>query len=166
MKVAEIGCHLGGTTFTIAEHIKTSHGRLWAIDSWLDKDIYRAFMDVAIHFPNVFPIRDTSLEALRIFPDGWFDLVFIDANHLYSYVKQDIQGWMPKVRKDGILCGHDCEQYYTKYNETDQKLIAEHKDDDNTPFTCHPGVVMALYDMFRDDYQKEENTRIWYKKKA
>jgi len=51
-------------------------------------------------------IKTTSEEASTIVPDN-LDLVFIDANHSYQYVRQDIELWWPKVRPGGILCGHD-----------------------------------------------------------
>lgn len=35
------------------------------------------------------------------------DLVYIDGNHDYDNVKRDIECWSPKVRKGGIICGHD-----------------------------------------------------------
>lgn len=51
-------------------------------------------------------LRKSSLEALADVPDE-VDLVFIDGNHSYSYVLQDIEHWFPKVRRGGILSGHD-----------------------------------------------------------
>ncbi|KKK61572.1 hypothetical protein LCGC14_3012980 [marine sediment metagenome] len=42
--------------------------------------------------------------------DDYFDFVFIDADHKYESVKQDIDDWYPKVRKGGILAGHDYAQ--------------------------------------------------------
>lgn len=56
--------------------------------------------------PHVTILRMSSLEALSHTPDQ-FDLVFIDANHEYDHVKQDILSWLPKVRPGGILAGHD-----------------------------------------------------------
>jgi len=50
--------------------------------------------------------RMTSEEAAATVP-GQFDIVFIDANHAYEYVKQDIQLWSPRVRNGGLLAGHD-----------------------------------------------------------
>ena len=35
------------------------------------------------------------------------DLVYIDAIHDYFNVIRDIECWFPKIRKGGILCGHD-----------------------------------------------------------
>ena len=51
--------------------------------------------------------RMTTNEAARLFEDESLDAVFIDADHSYEAVKLDIQNWMPKVRKGGILAGHD-----------------------------------------------------------
>ena len=55
---------------------------------------------------NVTILRMTSLEAVNHTPEQ-LDLVFIDANHEYLHVKQDILSWLPKVRFEGILAGHD-----------------------------------------------------------
>lgn len=52
-------------------------------------------------------LRLTSLQAAALFPDEFFDGVYIDANHKYEHVKQDITLWLPKVRKGGVLAGHD-----------------------------------------------------------
>jgi len=46
-----------------------------------------------------------STEAAVFFPDGTFDWVFIDANHLK--VTEDIIAWLPKVKKGGYVLGHD-----------------------------------------------------------
>ena len=46
-------------------------------------------------------------EAYKDFPDGYFDYVYIDADHLYESVKQDIELWYPKVKAGGLLAGHD-----------------------------------------------------------
>ena len=38
---------------------------------------------------------------------GLFDFVFIDADHRYEHVKQDVEMWTPLVRSEGIVSGHD-----------------------------------------------------------
>ena len=35
------------------------------------------------------------------------DFVFIDASHIYKYVAEDIDLWEPKVKKGGLVSGHD-----------------------------------------------------------
>lgn len=52
-------------------------------------------------------IRRTSLEAAAMVPDGWLDFVFLDGDHRREAVAADIRAWLPKVRKEGLICGHD-----------------------------------------------------------
>ena len=47
-----------------------------------------------------------SEKAAKLVPNK-LDIVFIDADHSYEAVKEDIQLWYPKIRKGGIICGHD-----------------------------------------------------------
>ena len=56
--------------------------------------------------PKVKIIRKTSLDALEDVPEE-IDLVFIDGNHDYAHVKQDIEHWLPKIRSGGMISGHD-----------------------------------------------------------
>lgn len=35
------------------------------------------------------------------------DFIFIDANHEYEFVKNDIELYWPKIKPGGFLCGHD-----------------------------------------------------------
>lgn len=53
------------------------------------------------------PIKKTSEEAARDIPNQSLDFVFIDADHSYSAVCDDIDLWLPKIKPGGILCGHD-----------------------------------------------------------
>jgi len=59
------------------------------------------------HFKQLRVLRLTSLEAAQIFPDEYFDMVYIDANHSYAAVSEDIKAWLPKVKIGKILGGHD-----------------------------------------------------------
>jgi hypothetical protein len=53
------------------------------------------------------PIKMTSVEAAALYEDASLDFVFIDADHTYEGVKQDIIAWLPKLKNGGILAGHD-----------------------------------------------------------
>jgi predicted O-methyltransferase YrrM len=48
----------------------------------------------------------TNHSSLNI-EDGSLDFVFIDADHSYDSVKDDIARWAPKVRTGGWVGGHD-----------------------------------------------------------
>lgn len=52
-------------------------------------------------------IRRKSWEAADQFPDGYFDLVYVDGDHTYAGVTKDLTAWLPKVREGGLLCGDD-----------------------------------------------------------
>ena len=52
-------------------------------------------------------IQGESVEVAKTFKDKFFDFVYIDANHTYKNVKEDILAWLPKVKDGGILGGHD-----------------------------------------------------------
>jgi hypothetical protein len=52
-------------------------------------------------------IRNTSVEAAKLIGDGVLDFVYIDANHEFLHVTQDISIWEKKVRPGGIIAGHD-----------------------------------------------------------
>ena len=51
-------------------------------------------------------VMESCCAALK-FPDRYFDFVYIDAKHDFKSVYRDISLWKPKVRKGGLLCGHD-----------------------------------------------------------
>lgn len=39
--------------------------------------------------------------------DNTIDLVYLDANHSFDYINNDINFWFPKIKKNGIISGHD-----------------------------------------------------------
>lgn len=57
-------------------------------------------------YPCAF-IRRPSSEAAGHVADGALDFVYIDGNHRYDAVTADIEAWAPKVRRGGIVAGHD-----------------------------------------------------------
>ena len=57
-------------------------------------------------FNKVVLIRQDSKLARDIFPIGIFDFVYIDGNHAYESVKEDLL-WYNHVKEGGIFGGHD-----------------------------------------------------------
>ena len=69
-------------------------------------------------------IRAKSEIASTFFEDNSLDFIYIDANHSYDFVKQDIKLWYPKVKKGGLVMGHD----YIKMNWDEPPFADNGKD--------------------------------------
>lgn len=52
-------------------------------------------------------IKGLTHDVVDQVEDNSLDFIFIDANHSYKTVKQDILLWMPKVVYSGLITGHD-----------------------------------------------------------
>jgi len=61
-------------------------------------------------------LRVTSEEAASFVDDNSAAFVYIDANHEYKHVKNDILLWIKKVQPGGILAGDDVESIDLKHN--------------------------------------------------
>tara|TARA_B100000287_G_C20635422_1_gene781457 strand:- start:53 stop:697 length:645 start_codon:yes stop_codon:yes gene_type:complete len=72
----------------------------------LDAEYNEVMMEFGV-LPNVRIVRQFSIEAAEMFPNGYFDFVYLDAAHTYEEVLLDCKAWYPKVKKNGILAGHD-----------------------------------------------------------
>lgn len=70
-------------------------------------------------------VRSNSQVASSMFEDGSLDFVYIDANHAYDYVKQDIDLWYPKVKEGGYLLGHDYLDLEWDQTEKDKHIYVE-----------------------------------------
>lgn len=116
-EIVEIGTEGGRYAEEICKANPQAH--LTCVDPWLAYDRYEdhvsqpkldSFYAAAVSrlAPyNATLIRATSLDAAPRFADGSLDAVFIDGNHHFDYVVQDIIAWAPKVRKGGMVSGHD-----------------------------------------------------------
>lgn len=109
--VCEIGCRKGVSTQAFA----MAGARVFTIDPWKDYEGYnvpehRDSYSIAVSKLAVFGNRVTilkmmSTEALPYIP--MCDLIWIDGNHEYKYIHQDIKDYWKKVKVGGYLSGDD-----------------------------------------------------------
>jgi hypothetical protein len=125
-RVAEIGVARGKFSAQVRRVCNPRY--LALIDPWIEQDeaIYvkddnnldmhkqeQRFRKVAARFERSSAgaeckvIRKFSLAAANDFEDGFFDWIYIDANHGFDPCLGDLQAWAPKVKHDGFICGHD-----------------------------------------------------------
>lgn len=113
---AEIGVYKG----EFSEKFGKAGLKLYAIDPWrIYKDYgnprgqarldfqYEHTKRVLAPFKNVTIMRKASMEAVEGFDNESLDFVYIDANHEFRYIAEDLYEWTKKVKKGGIVSGHD-----------------------------------------------------------
>jgi len=112
----EVGAWLGQSAAFMAVEIINSKKEIQfdCVDAWVDCE-HEEFLDnikPVAHIIN--PIKLLSTDAAKLYEDKSLDFIFIDADHTYESVKQDIISWRPKLKDEGIMAGHD-------YNEPSVK---------------------------------------------
>lgn len=70
--------------------------------------------------------REFSKDAAPTVPEGSLDFVFIDGNHAFSAVREDLALWCPRVRVGGVVAGHDYYDFHDRphYARTIQVIPA------------------------------------------
>jgi hypothetical protein len=68
-------------------------------------------------------IRDISYNAVKLFDNESIDFIYIDGNHDYKYVLEDILIWYPKVMKGGYLCGDDIHSVDMDEHDSDGNVL-------------------------------------------
>jgi predicted O-methyltransferase YrrM len=123
-RFVECGAWLGSSTAYLCDEAIKKNINVYVVDSWkgsqdelytnhklaTQTDIYPIFLSNMGHRKFI-PIRKLSHEASLDFEDSSCDVVFIDMEHTYHAVKQDIQCWLPKVKAGGYIAGHDYALY-------------------------------------------------------
>ena len=51
--------------------------------------------------------KGKSVDMAKEIEDESLDFVFIDAGHTYEECLEDLEAWYPKVKKGGLISGHD-----------------------------------------------------------
>ena len=68
-------------------------------------------------------VRSSSLDSVNLYENRSLDFVFIDASHEYDDVKKDILAWYPKIKKGGIIAGHDFTTFEGVRQAVDELII-------------------------------------------
>ena len=142
----ELGCFKGKSTLYIVTEMlnRSSMIHFYAVDSFEgatnsndinEVEAYKGISDIEKDFDNntkhlsieFYKIKELSHEAANNFEDGEVDCLFIDAGHSYEAVKQDIEAWLPKMKSNGIIAGHDYNAWAGVKQAVDEKFGTPHK---------------------------------------
>lgn len=160
---AEIGVYKGQFT----ERFCKAGLKMYAIDPWRIYDDYKnpkgqKRLDFQYeHTCRVLKpydctiIRKTSMEALTDIKDESLDFVYIDGNHEFKYIAQDISEWAKKVRKGGVMSGHDYVEAASSWCPCHVKYVV------NAYVACFHIKNWYLTDL-NPNIHGDERTRSWF----
>jgi len=158
LTIAEVGVEKGLNAAEMVQ--KMNIDKLYVIDDYLpysdylgglcpqyiQDEVYQImFTNLRSHLDKIVFITKSSLLAATLFCDEFFDFVYIDGNHNYESVKQDMTVWFPKVKKGGILGGHD----FDTRNITRQDVAEAVKDfsrENSVDYIVFPGDQLQFSD--------------------
>jgi hypothetical protein len=113
----EIGSYMGESMEIFADSGLFS--KIICIDPWTNGYDFEDLSsldceDAELHFDErkskydfVEKIKNKNENVVSMFENESIDIIYIDGNHQPSEVKRDILNWLPKIKKDGIISGHD-----------------------------------------------------------
>lgn len=119
LRVAEVGVRLGEHAQELLVNLNIE--RLYLVDSYApyqDQDTfidaqqqalfyYKMFQNLRYFWNKVVLVTRDSEFASSLFPDRYFDFVYIDGAHDLEHVRADLRYWWPKVKRGGVFGGHD-----------------------------------------------------------
>ena len=123
----ELGSLYGASSIYLAQEIKRveKNIKVYAVDLWegfihdtkFEGNFFHLFWQNVIDAgceKIIIPICLDSSSAAYGFNDKTVDLIYIDANHDYEPCKKDILNWLPKLREEGWIGGHDYHYHVKK----------------------------------------------------
>ena len=137
----EIGVYKGEHAESLLRHLRLK--RLYLVDPY---DLYTEYEEgrkhygvdqvelkagrkeclrrLASHEEKITRIFKKSAEALNEIPSR-LDFVYIDGNHQEEFVREDIRNYYPKIRRGGVLGGHDFYNGYQREHDGVINAVAE-----------------------------------------
>jgi len=118
----EIGVWKGHSVLYLAERVKElkKNIKIYAIDTFegseehQESELIKQGLLYETYLHNIEPLKEyittiqgSSHDVHTQFENESIDFLFIDADHSYEAVKKDLKLWYPKVKKGGIISGHD-----------------------------------------------------------
>jgi predicted O-methyltransferase YrrM len=117
MNMIEIGSYAGESTQMFANEFKS----VIAIDPFINdydpnditckymelEKVYDTFKEVVDRNSNIEHIRMTSDDAVESLTGTSVDFIYIDGLHTYEQIKKDIKNYLPLLKPNCLIAGHD-----------------------------------------------------------
>lgn len=170
--VVDVGTFLGGSAEAMLSGMPPD-GHLYTIDNYRGM---RGFVTGQVPAPLMllYALQRLEPDAHRVtfmvgqsrdcagqMQRGFADLVFLDAAHDYENVKADIEAWLPVVKPNGLLVGHDLDRKAAKRMEPEDIARLKHTEWDRES-GLHCGVICAVQESFSQIMlAEEEHSSVW-----
>jgi len=119
----ELGSWRGKSAAFMGVEIINSGKRIFfvCVDNWSQGDTQKDFKEAVARIEEgviLFVLEGTSWEMADQFEDNTIAFCFVDAAHDYVSKTNDIKAWLPKIKKGGMIAGHDYTSVMDGYNRT------------------------------------------------
>ena len=110
--IAEVGVAQGDFATQILDTCQPE--KLFLIDTWstpryskeMKEEVIQRFSNQIQHGQVMIREGDSILSA-QGFPDRYFDWIYLDTDHSYQTTKKELEAYRYKMKKGGIIAGHD-----------------------------------------------------------
>ncbi len=93
--------------FLIDPYFPYNDGGSYQTERMQKKNMLEMLDRLAKYREKIVWLFQKSEKAVELFPDKYFDYVYIDGDHSYEGVIKDLELWYPKIKDRGVLAGHD-----------------------------------------------------------
>jgi len=168
------GAEIGTLKGDFAEFLcQTNEGvKLYAVDSYV---AYRGYREHRVPGElegyeeearkklapfNVEFIKEFSMDAVKRFKANSLDFVYIDGNHAFKQVVDDIAEWYARIRPGGIISGHD----YIKHKESHGLHVVQAVQGYTDSYGIRPYFVLGEKDSKEGDSRDRFRSWFWIKR--
>lgn len=156
----ELGTFLGASAIPVARSIARWGGVLTCVDTWSENVLQAgttapwvlvtcARNFVAAGVTNVRLMPTTTVDAARTWTEP-IDYLYIDADHSYASVLEDLIRWVPHVKPGGVMVGDDygnrsfpgVKRAWDEFEQAHGLMLTRYQ---STP--QHPDGVQLIYGM-------------------
>lgn len=104
---AEIGVFKGRNAKEILDNLDIK--KIYLIDNWSRKygGRDRCANLLRVYSEKLIWLHGRSQDQAKYIKDGELDFVYVDGGHTKPQVAMDLKLYYPKVKKGGLICGHD-----------------------------------------------------------
>jgi len=169
----KVGAEIGVLEGTYSEILCQNNPgvKLYAIDPWKRHRGYRDYVRNST-FSNAHEkaqktlaqynceiLRMFSMDAVKQFDDESLDFVYIDGNHDFENVTNDVSAWLEKIKVGGVIAGHD----YVKHKGPSKIHVYEAINGFTKAYKIRPWFILGSNAIIPGEIRDDSRSFLWVK---